>query len=106
MNRPLTVEALDALDYEEITIDATAGGIGLTTTKIQPSGDIARTAVRITFESAEVRFRHDGGAPTASVGHRAADGDSLTLNGVTNLKNFRAIRTTGVSATARVTYFR
>ena len=98
-------EVLAAVDYEDITVDNTAGGVALTATKVQPAAGIRRKAVRISFESAELRFRHDGGAPTTTVGHRANDGDVLTLHGTNNLINFRAIRTGGVSATARVTYF-
>lgn len=100
-----TVDELDAVDYEDITIDATVGGVGLTASKVTPTSGRARRAVRITFETAEVRFRHDGGAPTATVGHRAADGDVLVIHGVNNLRNFKAIRTGGTSGTVRVTYF-
>lgn len=98
-------EVLDAVDYEDLTIDNTGGGVTLTATKIQPSAGLRRKAVRITFETAELRFRHDGGAPTTTVGHRANDGDVLALHGTNNLLNFKAIRTGGTSATARVTYF-
>ncbi len=104
MDRVLTNEQRDAVAYEAITIDGTAGGVALTSTMIQPTAGIHRLSALISIETAQIRYRYDGGAPTATEGHVAEAGDILVVNGVNNLKNFRAIRTTGVSATARVTY--
>jgi hypothetical protein len=42
----------------------------------------------------------------ATVGHFLADGASLTVNGIDNIRNFSAIRDAGVSVTLSVTYSR
>lgn len=106
MSRPLTIEEMDVIGYDDITIDATAGGVPLTAAKLNPATGTRCRAVFFSVDGAAVRFTMDGTAPTSSVGHLLADGGSLMLHGQTALKNFRAIRSAGVSATARVTYYR
>jgi len=101
----LTVDEKDAYDYEDVTVDGTAGGVALSAAKVFKIGGQARAAL-ITCETADIRYRYDGGAPTSSVGHLLVAGDSITINGPGNISNFRAIRTAGVSATIRVTYHR
>jgi len=85
--------------HESITIDDTEGGVGLT----------AATAARvnrifITAETADMRFRYDGGAPTSTAGHLIGNGDIVILYGTSNIKNFLAIRTGDVSGVIHVTY--
>lgn len=101
--RTSTVEQMDAVDYEDVTVSSSA--VGLTASKLKNADNMPRTAVRITFEGAEMRLRHDGGTPTASVGHRVNDGDALVLFGDNNLKNFKAIRSGTVDGTMRITYY-
>jgi hypothetical protein len=57
-------------------------------------------AVRATIavETASIRFRIDGGAPTATVGILANPGDVIVLPTQAMMDNFRATRTTSVSA--------
>ena len=57
----------------------------------------------ITVETDSVRFRMDGNAPTASVGHKLDPGDTLVLDGRMELDKARFIRVT-TDATIRVSY--
>jgi hypothetical protein len=93
--------------YEEVTVGAQAAG--LSAGKIKPgSGPYAHLSARaalISLENGDVRFRLDGGAPTAGGGHYFTSGDTLVLSGTQALKQFQAIRVGDVSGTLRVTYF-
>ena len=93
-----------AYDYEVITVNTVVKS--LDAAKIAPSNGAPARAVLITVEDASLRFRLDGSNPTATNGHRLQAGDVLVLVGVNNLRNFRAIRDTGTSATIRVSYLR
>ena len=94
-------------DYEVLTVGTTV--IQLSTAKIRPStGPYARMLARaamISSESGDLRFRIDGGAPTAEDGHYLVSGDSLVLSGSQALQKFQAVRAGEASATLRVTYF-
>lgn len=94
-------------DYEVLTVGTEV--VRLSTAKIRPAtGSYARMLARaamISSESGDLRFRIDGGAPTASDGHYLVDGDCLVLSGSQALQHFQAIRTGDVSAILRVTYF-
>ena len=94
-------------DYEVLTVGTDVAK--LSTAKIRPStGPYARMLARaamISSESGDLRFRIDGGGPTASDGHYLVSGDCLVLSGSQALQRFQAIRTGDVSATLRVTYF-
>ncbi|MCX5891604.1 MAG: hypothetical protein NTW80_01270 [Deltaproteobacteria bacterium] len=90
-----------------MTVGATV--MGLSRSKINPdTGPYARMAARaamISSESADLRFRIDGGQPSAGDGHYLVSGDTLVLSGTQALQQLQAIRTGDVSATLRVTYF-
>lgn len=83
-----------------LTIDGTAGGIGLTVPTITPTPDYAT----VTVEAGPIRYWVDGSAPTSAQGHLVADGGVFRLEGRDELKKFRAIRSTGVSAVIQVTF--
>lgn len=53
-----------SVGFEQLTVDDTAGGIALTASKYK--GALSAT---ITVENADIRFRIDGGSPTATLGH-------------------------------------
>jgi hypothetical protein len=93
--------------YEVVTV-ATQVAV-LSATKIKPvSGPYANTSARaalISLEDGDVRFRIDGGAPSATSGHYFTSGDTLVLSGTQALKQFQAIRAGDINATLRVTYF-
>lgn len=99
--------------FETLTVDATVGGVGFTTTKYKPvlnsadpnsSRDAAR--VFITVETASCRYNYDGTAPTSTTGHLLNSGDVLTIVGDDAISRFRAIRTGASSSTLQVTYER
>ncbi len=58
----------------------------------------------ITVEAQSVRVRFDGTAPTASVGHLFAAGDTITLCDQVEIANFHAIAVSA-DATLHVTYY-
>ena len=83
--------------FESVTVSGTAGG--LTDATIASKYEAV-----ITVETAQIRFRLDGTAPTASVGHILEAGDVLILDSFNQMDNFSAIRTGGTSATLRCAY--
>ena len=84
-------------EYESLTIADTA--LGLTASKIS-----GQSVAFITVETAQIRFRLDGTAPTASEGHLLEAGDDLTLEGATTMASFKVIRTTATSAVLKCSY--
>lgn len=105
-----------AFAYEDITVDATAGGKGVTAAtafpvKLAGSGvqqvalDFGAEEATFSVEVDTVRYTLDGTAPTATLGHLLGLGDILTVVGRDNLKRLRFIRVT-TNATIRATYFR
>jgi hypothetical protein len=52
-----------------------------------------------------INFTLDGTTPTASVGFLAAATDQIHLNGIQEIRAFRAIRNGASDATLEVTYF-
>ncbi len=94
-------------DFEQITIDATAGGKGFTASKITPTGKPAITTVSCRLETAEVRFLVLDPvvtAVTASVGTLLEPGDYLAITSREEILNFRAIRTGATSGTLSCAY--
>ena len=85
-----------AIDFESLTISSTA--VAITAGNIDQHHDDAL----ITVEVAAVRFRIDGTAPTATVGHILEVGDVLELRGMGEIGKFQAIRRDGSDATLRV----
>jgi hypothetical protein len=93
--------------HESVTADSTAGGVALTESTYFRNGTQQNTAssALITTETADCRFTIDGTAPTTTVGHLATSGSQMTIDGLENIKKFRAIRTGDTSATLKVTYY-
>lgn len=94
--------------FDSITVTNVAGGVSLTLATLSPSGAAPARAVFLTVDGAALRFRFDGTAPTAAVGHQLSSGDSVTIYGNNSLRNFRAIRDAGaaLNPTLQVTYLR
>lgn len=87
-------------DFEQVTVSSTALGL--------PQGatinEDATKWVLISVETAACRFRLDGTAPTAAVGHVLEAGDVLTLTSQEQLDGFQIIRRDGIDATINVSY--
>ena len=72
--------------YESLSVSSTA--VTLTAATYE-----ARPYAFITVETAQIRFRLDGTAPTATEGHLAEPGDIIHLRNHDQLEDFQAIRT-------------
>ncbi len=93
--------------YEVVTVGAAV--TGLSSDKINPlTGPYARMSARaalVSLESGDLRFRIDGGQPTAANGHYLVSGDTLVVTGTQALQQFQAIRAVDTDGILRVTYF-
>ena len=78
--------------------------MGLTASKLNATPPPKK--VQIDVETAQARYRIDGTDPTSAVGIILNPLDGLTIEGLKNMKNFKAIRTGSTSATLRATYFK
>lgn len=98
----------EGYDFDSITVTNVAGGVSLTLGKLSSGGVAPAQGAFLTVDDAALRFRFDGTAPTATVGHQLSSGDSVTIYGANSLRNFRAIRDTGaaLNPTLQVTYLR
>lgn len=85
--------------FEQLTIDATVGGIALTSVTY----GTARYA-EISIDDADIRFTVDGTPPTATLGHLVGPGDIVRLDSNEDIAAFRAIRAGGTSAKINVSY--
>lgn len=88
--------------FETLTASTTAGKF--THATYAPAGSTPVLAIA-TIESQSIRYRDDGTAPTASVGHQADAGAVLVVCGPA-IGNFSYIRKDSADATLRVTYYR
>lgn len=93
----------EAQDYEAITVSNAGAGIGITASKFRHSQYGPCVVAFITVETANIRFRLDGTAPTTTEGHKLTNGQNLTLACESDIRNFLAIRDDAVDATLRVT---
>jgi hypothetical protein len=87
------------------TQSITDSAAGFTSTNIRPtSGDLAgftAKCVRVRVESAALRWRQDGTDPTSSTGTIQNPFEEFYIEGPTEIKRFRAIRTGDTSATIK-----
>lgn len=90
-------------DFETLTISSSA--VSLTEATYDPTPGPGAAYTLMSVEADQIRFRLDGTAPTATVGHLVNVGDTIELHGNDNIRNFRAIRVTA-DATLTVSYAR
>lgn len=86
------------LGHQFLTVAATAVGFTLAT-----NTEVA--VVRVGTEGA-IRWRADGTDPTASVGVPAYPLEEFSIDEMTELKAFRAIRESSTSVTLHISYYR
>ena len=96
VKKTLTPE-VEWLNYEDLTVSSTA--LKLT------YNNHGHNTVRIFVETDGVRFRLDGGVPTATSGLLAPVNSTIELESAEEVFDFRAIRVTN-DATLRVQYGR
>ena len=100
----LVSQPVTAFAFETITVSTTS--IGFTASLAYPTGADAQSVVAIvTTETNSIRFRTDGIAPTASVGHLVVAGSTIEVCGLPAAKAFRMIRASA-DATISATYYR
>ena len=92
--------------FETITVSTIS--IGFTTaTIVNSTTGLTADYAFFTLETADIRYRVDGTAPTSAVGHAAAAGGTgYYICGRQAVQAFRAIRSGGSDSTMRATYFR
>ena len=89
--------AIEKTTFEQITITVAASA--LTATAHNPGGAGEKyNYATITTNGDPIRYRKDGVAPTASVGHRAASGSIIVLEDESEVQNFKVIRDTDASS--------
>ena len=93
---PVETEPLSYSAFEALSVSSTA--LPLTANLAD-----SRTHAFVTVAVDAVRFRLDGVAPSATVGHLANVGDTIILDGRAELDGFRVIRVT-TDATLSVSY--
>ena len=94
---------MSAYAQESITVADTA--IGFTVATVLSTDPATPEQAVFVIETAQIRYRLDGGDPTTSVGLLGNVGDVVTVTGSHDVKNFRAIRTGATSATIQPHYF-
>lgn len=94
---------LKVYDYEALSVAGAA--VSLTAGKLAVADKAKCIRVWITSETADIRYRLDGGDPTTSVGHLLIAGGTLEVEGQTNLERFSMIAVSG-TASVRVSYAR
>ena len=87
--------------YESITVDSEVRSLSSVYT--DDDGNIAVKAI-ITIETAQIRWRIDGGSPTSSEGHLSNPTDIILLHNSSDIKNFKATRVSATNATIRISY--
>lgn len=87
---------LTSLGYEQLTVSTTAVALASVPAR-------ARRALVVLDATNGVRWRDDGGNPTAAIGMPLAGGGVLEFEGV--LASLRLIRSGGADAVANVTYY-
>lgn len=97
-------QELSAMGHEAVTVAATA--IGFTSATITPATGRPAQRAFVTAETAQMRYTYDGTTPTSTVGHILDISDVLVIDGIVNVQNFRAIRTTASSGTIMATFDR
>mgnify|MGYP001561567028 CR=1 FL=1 len=86
--------------FEQLTVATSS--IGITTTVLDPAGKPQTQHCEAKLQTAQVRYRWDGTAPTSTVGTPLEAGDILTIDGNDVAKAIRFIRTGGTSGVLNI----
>ena len=94
----------DAFAKETLAVSSSV--VTLTAATYSPGGGLRSAQYAfITVETNPIRWWCTGDNPTTTQGHLAAVGDIILLEGVNNVRNFKAIRSTA-DATIQASYSR
>ena len=94
---------LTAMSFETIQVERKP--IGLNKHELRDQNGRAERAF-ITLEGGDVRYRYDGGDPTASIGHILHSGCHLVVEGQNQLEAVKFIRTGNDDGILSVSYER
>ena len=72
----------------------TNASVGLTAANLIHASGVDAARARINVVTDAIRYRTDGGAPTASLGILVPAASTIEVEGVVALRNFRMIRVT------------
>lgn len=97
----VNVGTVPTFAYESITADNTVKSLSSVYTDNE--GTIATRAI-ITIETAQIRWRMDGGNPSSSEGHLSNPIDSIILSNTSDITNFKFTRVSATNAILRVSY--
>lgn len=92
----------ETLTIADTAVGFTAGNISV----VSSDGTVKAGRAVFVLEGGDCRFTVDGTTPSTTVGTLVKAGSSVEITGVTNIANFRAIRTGSTSGTAYVSYYR
>lgn len=99
-----------AYDFEKLTVTNVVSNPTATKTTVAVPADPGRArrarAALISVETNGIRYRFDGGNPSATDGHPAAAGETILIEGIEAVKRLKFIRSGGADATVQITYFR
>ena len=92
-----------ATTWESITVSDTAIGFSAA---LYLTGNNKAQTVMIQLDGGDsIRWKCDGGTPTASAGNLLSLGDKMIIYGEDNIKNFKAIRTGSTDGELNCTYY-
>jgi len=95
--------AQSAAKKETITIAGTA--VGFTASTLTTDDGVQASYCQGRLETAQVRYYLTGDTPTSALGTLLEVGDFITIPGITNLRQFKAIRTGTVSGSIQFQCF-
>jgi hypothetical protein len=102
-----------AYEFENLTVDATAGGVAFDEDKVTNPNNPVETAQLVTFSvscsagtTCNIRFTVDGTAPTTTIGMLLQYGQIVSIYQHNNIVAFRAIKEGATDAVLNVQYFR
>lgn len=96
----LTSQAASFVTYESITVATVS--IGITAAILDPPGFGQMTNCMARLETAQIRYRFDGTAPTSAEGAILEIGDQILLDNHADADRIRFIRTGAVSGVLKV----
>lgn len=91
----VTTQAASFVTYESITVAAVA--IGITASTVSPANQQQMQRCTFRLETAEIRYRYDGTAPTSAEGYLLEPLEILEIDSPQDALRIQFIRTGAVS---------
>lgn len=100
LSAPLVASQVQVKTYASLTVADSS--VGLASATISPDGQQQIAQCYARLETAQIRYRWDGTAPTSSEGILLEVGDTLTIDGFDVASAIRFIRTGATSGVLKV----